>query len=137
MFTIENRQFGNFNSTIGNWGKHRCCVFFSAFGLKRFHTKNILLGCWVLTPFNFRVVFLLIFMVLGVGYAICLIDVYMGMYYNTIIGWAVYYLIASFTSELPWTKCTNEWNTIDCRPITATDLRPNVNSTTPAKEFFE
>ncbi|ENN75580.1 hypothetical protein YQE_07923, partial [Dendroctonus ponderosae] len=61
----------------------------------------------------------------------------MGMYYNTIIGWAVYYLVASFTSELPWTKCTNEWNTIDCLPVTATAIRPNLNSTTPAKEFFE
>lgn len=47
----------------------------------------------------------------GVGIAICIIDIYMGMYYNTIIGWAVYYLYASFTSELPWTKCGNEWNT--------------------------
>uniref|UniRef100_A0A8D8AA91 Transporter n=3 Tax=Culex pipiens TaxID=7175 RepID=A0A8D8AA91_CULPI len=55
----------------------------------------------------------------GVGYAICLIDIYMGMYYNTIIGWAVYYLIASFTTELPWTKCGNVWNTEACTPVTA------------------
>ncbi|XP_046679787.1 sodium-dependent serotonin transporter-like [Homalodisca vitripennis] len=33
----------------------------------------------------------------------------MGMYYNTIIGWAVYYLFASFRSELPWTSCDNPW----------------------------
>ncbi|XP_058457561.1 sodium-dependent serotonin transporter [Malaya genurostris] len=55
----------------------------------------------------------------GVGYAICLIDIYMGMYYNTIIGWAVYYLFASFNSELPWTKCGNVWNTDACTPVTA------------------
>ncbi|XP_055622909.1 sodium-dependent serotonin transporter [Toxorhynchites rutilus septentrionalis] len=55
----------------------------------------------------------------GVGYAICLIDIYMGMYYNTIIGWAVYYLFASFNTELPWTKCGNAWNTEACTPITA------------------
>ncbi|KAB0792460.1 hypothetical protein PPYR_14419 [Photinus pyralis] len=71
----------------------------------------------------------------GVGYAICLIDVYMGMYYNTIIGWAVYYLIASFQSELPWTRCDNVWNTKNCRPVTTLD--PFVNSTSPAREFFE
>ncbi|XP_076263934.1 serotonin transporter [Rhynchophorus ferrugineus] len=71
----------------------------------------------------------------GIGYAVCLIDIYMGMYYNTIIGWAVYYLVASFTTELPWTKCTNSWNTADCRPVTA--LLSNSNATTPAKEFFE
>ena len=29
-----------------------------------------------------------------VGYAICVIDIYMGMFYNTIIGWAVYYFVA-------------------------------------------
>jgi solute carrier family 6 serotonin transporter-like protein 4 len=72
----------------------------------------------------------------GIGYAICLIDIYMGMYYNTIIGWALYYLIASFQSELPWTSCHNSWNTIDCRPVT--DILPNsTTSSSPAREFFE
>ncbi|XP_065202234.1 sodium-dependent serotonin transporter-like [Planococcus citri] len=71
----------------------------------------------------------------GVGYAICLLDVYMGMYYNTVIGWAVYYLFASMRSELPWTTCLNSWNTPFCSPVTAnfTDF----NTTSPAKEFFE
>ncbi|KAJ8927898.1 hypothetical protein NQ314_019526 [Rhamnusium bicolor] len=59
----------------------------------------------------------------------------MGMYYNTIIGWALYYLIASFQSELPWTKCTNEWNTPNCRPVT--ELLPNITASSPAREFFE
>lgn len=71
----------------------------------------------------------------GVGYAICLIDIYMGMYYNTIIGWAVYYLFASFTSKLPWTSCDNPWNTASCMPVTNANF--NANQTTPAKEFFE
>ncbi|XP_077290278.1 serotonin transporter [Arctopsyche grandis] len=71
----------------------------------------------------------------GIGYAICLIDVYMGMYYNTIIGWAVYYLFASLQEELPWTSCGNEWNTPDCAPVTTQPANPN--STSPAKEFFE
>ncbi|CAH4028644.1 unnamed protein product [Pieris brassicae] len=74
----------------------------------------------------------------GVGYAICMIDIYMGMYYNTIIGWAVYYLIASLASinsELPWTSCDNEWNTPLCTPVTSP--LANISSSTPAKEFFE
>ncbi|KAJ8731646.1 hypothetical protein PYW07_004810 [Mythimna separata] len=74
----------------------------------------------------------------GVGYAICMIDIYMGMYYNTIIGWAVYYLIASLSSinsVLPWTSCNNEWNTPLCSPVTAPQINPNAS--TPAKEFFE
>ncbi|CAK1554532.1 unnamed protein product [Leptosia nina] len=74
----------------------------------------------------------------GVGYAICMIDIYMGMYYNTIIGWAVYYLVASLASinsVLPWTSCDNEWNTPLCTPVTSPQINPN--SSTPAKEFFE
>ncbi|CAB3261064.1 unnamed protein product [Arctia plantaginis] len=74
----------------------------------------------------------------GVGYAICMIDIYMGMYYNTIIGWAVYYLVASISSinsVLPWTSCNNEWNTPLCMPVTM--LHNNPNASTPAKEFFE
>ncbi|XP_063624737.1 sodium-dependent serotonin transporter [Cydia splendana] len=74
----------------------------------------------------------------GVGYAICMIDIYMGMYYNTIIGWAVYYLVASLASinsELPWTSCDNPWNTPLCSPVTAQQTNPNAS--TPAKEFFE
>ncbi|CAD7088920.1 unnamed protein product [Hermetia illucens] len=70
----------------------------------------------------------------GVGYAICLIDIYMGMYYNTIIGWAVYYLFASFSYTLPWTSCENPWNTNSCRPVTDHNF---TNSTSPAREFFE
>nr|CAD7426898.1 unnamed protein product [Timema monikensis] len=73
-------------------------------------------------------------MLKGIGYAICLIDVYMGMYYNTIIGWAVYYLFASFRSELPWTSCDNPWNTPHCTPVVGPR---NNKSTSPAREFFE
>lgn len=72
---------------------------------------------------------------LGIGYAICLIDIYMGMYYNTIIGWAVYYLFASFNSELPWTSCGNAWNTDSCIPVN--QLTNLTNASSPAKEFFE
>ncbi|XP_026678158.1 sodium-dependent serotonin transporter-like [Diaphorina citri] len=75
-----------------------------------------------------------LFLFTGVGYAICLMDIYMGMYYNTIIGWAVYYLFASFRSELPWTSCNNAWNTANCTPVT---VHVNYTSSSPAKEFFE
>ncbi|CAO1338633.1 unnamed protein product [Diamesa serratosioi] len=71
----------------------------------------------------------------GVGYAICIIDVYMGMYYNTIIGWAVYYFFASFNYELPWNNCGNPWNTESCLSVdTPTNL---TNTSSPAREYFE
>lgn len=60
----------------------------------------------------------------------------MGMYYNTIIGWAVYYFLASFTTgELPWTSCDQPWNTNSCALI-----GPSVNGSlpvSPAQEYFE
>ncbi|EEB11231.1 tryptophan transporter, putative [Pediculus humanus corporis] len=70
----------------------------------------------------------------GIGYAICLIDVYMGMYYNTIIGWAVYYFFASFNWELPWTTCDPEWSTPLCAPTNDTSKN---DSSLPAKEYYE
>ncbi|CAG0879290.1 unnamed protein product [Cyprideis torosa] len=75
----------------------------------------------------------------GLGYAICIIDLYMAMYYNTIIAWALYYFLHSFTSELPWTRCGHEWNTENCTALidgNQTALNSSW-STSPAKEFFE
>ena len=37
-------------------------------------------------------------MLKGIGYAICVIDIYVGMFYNTVIGWAVYYFVQAFLS---------------------------------------
>uniref|UniRef100_T1J2K8 Transporter n=1 Tax=Strigamia maritima TaxID=126957 RepID=T1J2K8_STRMM len=78
----------------------------------------------------------------GLGYAICIIDLYMAMYYNTVIAWAVYYLFASFRSELPWTSCDNPWNTRSCRSITSNrstwdEEILNGTKTSPAQEYFE
>ncbi|XP_054707444.1 sodium-dependent serotonin transporter-like [Uloborus diversus] len=79
----------------------------------------------------------------GLGYSICVIDVYMGMYYNTIIAWAFYYLVASLTSgELPWTRCDNPWNTPHCRTLEERSLlAASANDTnetrSPAQEYFE
>ncbi|XP_055342302.1 sodium-dependent serotonin transporter-like [Paramacrobiotus metropolitanus] len=52
----------------------------------------------------------------GVGFGICLILLYMNFYYNTIISLAMYYLMASFQPELPWTHCNHTWNTDSCSP---------------------
>lgn len=41
----------------------------------------------------------------GVGYAVILIALYVGFYYNVIIAWSLYYLFSSFTLHLPWTDC--------------------------------
>ena len=35
-------------------------------------------------------------------------------YYNLIIAWTIFYTAASFTTELGWSTCTNEYNTRNC-----------------------
>ncbi|XP_075168190.1 sodium-dependent dopamine transporter isoform X2 [Haematobia irritans] len=53
----------------------------------------------------------------GIGYAVVLIAFYVDFYYNVIIAWSLRFFFASFTNALPWTSCTNFWNTDDCRPF--------------------
>ncbi|KRZ19963.1 Sodium-dependent serotonin transporter [Trichinella pseudospiralis] len=74
----------------------------------------------------------------GVGYATCLIDVYMGCFYNTIISWALFYLSSSFKWPFPWQSCDNVWNTENCIPDNATVSLGNTSSnyTNAAEEFF-
>ncbi|XP_037090813.1 sodium-dependent serotonin transporter-like [Pollicipes pollicipes] len=74
----------------------------------------------------------------GIGYAICIIDIYMAMCYNTVLAWSVYYLVQSFRNELPWTRCQNAWNTARCRqtPLNESWPPPDGNATSPAYEYF-
>ncbi|KAG7235241.1 hypothetical protein INR49_002892 [Caranx melampygus] len=72
----------------------------------------------------------------GIGYAICIIALYVSFYYNTIIAWALFYFYSSFTSILPWTNCENVWNTPDCTNYFDTDNVTWTNSSrSPAEEF--
>ncbi|XP_074745944.1 sodium-dependent serotonin transporter [Strix uralensis] len=73
----------------------------------------------------------------GIGFAICIIDLYVASYYNTIMAWAFYYLVSSFTAELPWTSCTNAWNTGNCTNYFSKDnVSWSLYSISPAEEFY-
>ena len=83
----------------------------------------------------------------GLGYAIVMIDIYMGMYYNTIISWSLYYLYASCQSlvsfTLPWDDCNHEWNTERCQTLeqrrlqgNSTSNNQNITFVSPAEEYF-
>lgn len=50
----------------------------------------------------------------GIGWAVVLIAFYTDFFYNIIIAWSLHFLFSSFTSELPWSSCGNEWNTPNC-----------------------
>ncbi|XP_066119227.1 sodium-dependent serotonin transporter [Saccopteryx bilineata] len=73
----------------------------------------------------------------GIGYAICIIAFYIASYYNTIMAWALYYLISSFTDQLPWTNCKNPWNTGNCTNyFLENNVTWTLQSTSPAEEFY-
>uniref|UniRef100_A0A7N8YJN7 Transporter n=1 Tax=Mastacembelus armatus TaxID=205130 RepID=A0A7N8YJN7_9TELE len=74
----------------------------------------------------------------GIGFAICIIALYIAFYYNTIMAWALYYLLSSFRRTLPWSTCTNSWNTANCNRYMSTDhnVSWSNSSISPAEEFY-
>ena len=72
----------------------------------------------------------------GIGFGICLVSTFVGSYYNTIIAWALYYLVMSFRSPLLYARCDNTWNTLQCVEPRHTENRTN-ESVSAAAEFFK
>ncbi|XP_076988589.1 sodium-dependent noradrenaline transporter isoform X1 [Tamandua tetradactyla] len=80
----------------------------------------------------------------GVGYAVILIALYVGFYYNVIIAWSLYYLFSSFTFHLPWTDCGHAWNSPNCTDpkllngsVLGNHTKYSKYKFTPAAEFYE
>ncbi|KAK0055042.1 sodium-dependent dopamine transporter, partial [Biomphalaria pfeifferi] len=48
------------------------------------------------------------------GWAVVLIAFYTDFFYNVIIAWCLHFFFASFTTDLPWMSCNNDWNTGGC-----------------------
>uniref|UniRef100_A0A5S6R3G0 Transporter n=1 Tax=Trichuris muris TaxID=70415 RepID=A0A5S6R3G0_TRIMR len=65
----------------------------------------------------------------GLGYVMILTSFLTALYYNVVISWAVYYLAASFTSDLPWKTCNNWWNTDNCFDKALEELCSSFNTT--------
>ncbi|KAG7470658.1 hypothetical protein MATL_G00116050 [Megalops atlanticus] len=77
----------------------------------------------------------------GIGYAGQLILLYTCMSYIIILAWGLFYLVFSFSAQLPWASCTNTWNTDECVDFTSQNITSNcsqlTNSTSAATEFWE
>lgn len=50
----------------------------------------------------------------GVGFSMLVVSFLCCVYYNVIIGWCLYYMFKSFTKVVPWSSCSNWWNTPNC-----------------------
>lgn len=92
-------------------------IFFLELSLGQFSSSGPA-TCWRFAP---------IFSGIGVGMVI--VSALVCIYYNMIIGWAIYYLFASFTSDLPWNECKPEWASAHCRdfipPLTEKNCTDN------------
>uniref|UniRef100_A0A8C2ZSG6 Zgc:158427 n=1 Tax=Cyclopterus lumpus TaxID=8103 RepID=A0A8C2ZSG6_CYCLU len=61
--------------------------------------------------------------------------------YMLILAWALLYLVFSFSSQLPWASCNNDWNTDHCIDISTRNKTfawtNQMNATSAATEFWE
>ncbi|XP_040886067.1 sodium- and chloride-dependent betaine transporter-like [Toxotes jaculatrix] len=62
----------------------------------------------------------------GVGIACQVIVMYLNIYYIVVLAWAIFYLINSFKSPLPWSTCDNAWNTELCHDHISTFANPHL-----------
>ncbi|XP_076447301.1 sodium- and chloride-dependent glycine transporter 2-like isoform X2 [Babylonia areolata] len=51
----------------------------------------------------------------GVGVAMCILSLIVYWYYNTILAWAIYYLVSSCQKTVPWSLCDQWWNSPQCQ----------------------
>ncbi|XP_044075305.1 sodium- and chloride-dependent betaine transporter-like isoform X2 [Siniperca chuatsi] len=78
----------------------------------------------------------------GIGYGNIIIKLY-DFSYIIIQAWALFYLVFSFSSQLPWASCENTWNTANCMGLLGspstnlTNQTMLTNTTSAASEFWE
>ncbi|CAB1315306.1 unnamed protein product [Coregonus sp. 'balchen'] len=68
----------------------------------------------------------------GVGVAMVLVSTLVGIYYNVIIAYSLYYMFASFQSPLPWSDCFY-WSNSNCSltPREVCNITPAANWSVP------
>lgn len=47
----------------------------------------------------------------GLGTGMVIVSAIVMLYYNLIIAWTIFYMFASFRTQLPWQNCEPEWST--------------------------
>lgn len=80
----------------------------------------------------------------GVGVMMVVFSSFVGIYYNTIIGYSVFYFFSTLELELPWSDCTGYWNNASqytnktCSVTFNSSTLSNTSSTlTPSDMYFQ
>ena len=72
----------------------------------------------------------------GLGLAMLGAAFFVGIYYNVIIGWTLFYLFKGFTSDLPWVAC-GEYSSNHCKDnLTHPDVAGDNYTVGPSEDFF-
>ena len=66
----------------------------------------------------------------GIGYAMVGLGLVVSIYYSVVMSYALYYIGASFSSELPWTKCDPTWVECVVRGLNTTGLTDSATNVT-------
>uniref|UniRef100_A0A671TJ65 Transporter n=1 Tax=Sparus aurata TaxID=8175 RepID=A0A671TJ65_SPAAU len=75
----------------------------------------------------------------GTGFSVIMVQLYARLY-SIVLAWALLYLIYCFRDPLPWTTCSNPWNTGRCqiRAVNSGNLTANWTShKSSVSEFWE
>jgi len=67
----------------------------------------------------------------GLGYAMIAATCFVGIYYNVIMAWTIFYMFSGFASELPWANCTEGVNSYACNNASLGNA-----SVSPAEDYF-
>ena len=107
-------------------------IFFFELALGQFGSQSPV-GIWNVVPL-FK----------GIGWCMFFISVGIGLYYNVIIAWTLYFLGDTFLSlfrgeSLPWVECNNAWNDENCISlnVSATAIEHRNESESAAQQYFQ
>ncbi|KAH8384898.1 hypothetical protein KR093_011819, partial [Drosophila rubida] len=65
----------------------------------------------------------------GLGTGMVIVSAIVMLYYNLIIAWTIFYMFASFRTQLPWQNCEPEWSTVHCFSYVMADQCEAANGT--------
>lgn len=112
LFFLET-ALGQYTNQGGITCWRRICPLFQGWHKPTYGALSLIMQCsaCVMVIF-FNLGFYLFFLFCaGMGYASHLIIAFSATSYIIVIAWAFFYLFFSFSAELPWATCGNDWNT--------------------------